>query len=71
MSKLDHTMCDSCWEKKQPNREPVRLTISLKPLPCCFCGEPTQSGIFVRAHPTVVKCRGKGKYHEEWHDDKN
>jgi len=66
MSQWNHAMCDPCWEKKQGPRKPVRLTLEMKPLLCCFCGEPTQSGIFVRANPKTVKCRGKGKYHEEW-----
>lgn len=44
-----HSMCETCWAKREPERVPVRL-VDKEFLKCCFCGEPHNSGIFVREH---------------------
>lgn len=60
-----HRMCDRCWDamRRAERGEPIRLwRDTLRP--CCYCGEPTDSGIYVRAQPTTVKCQGLGPEHE-------
>jgi hypothetical protein len=63
MSKWAHIICDDCWEARH-KKVPFRA-VDQKTWPCCFCGEPTQSGIFVREDPQTVKCKGSGDYHDE------
>ena len=33
--------------------------------PCCFCGRPQQSGIFIRENPEALMCKGEGVVHAE------
>jgi hypothetical protein len=52
----NHSICDPCWDKKFPNRVPVRGNFKLGALDirgfvtasgtCCFCGKAHCSGIF-------------------------
>ena len=61
MSKWTHAVCRQCWSERNPGREPVRVSeayLDEKAEPCCFCGRPQQSGIFVRAAPDQVMCKG-------------
>ncbi len=55
MSNWTHIICDDCWIKKFPDREPVRLK-TVEALICCFCGNPTISSIYVRHDPKELKC---------------
>jgi hypothetical protein len=52
-------MCDTCWEDRNPDREPVRVThnLSYKAEICAWCGQPTAGGIYVRQDPTRVRRR--------------
>ncbi len=52
----NHAVCDACWEKKVPGRDPVRIVEATKEV-CCLCGADTQSGIWVRANPANMSCR--------------
>jgi hypothetical protein len=57
MSTWTHSICSGCWNKKNPSREPVRM----KGAPiekCCYCGQPTSMGIFIRESPETVPCKG-------------
>lgn len=48
----NHQQCYPCWFHKWGlTREPVRFKHGSTPQPCCFCGRPTASGIFIRARP--------------------
>lgn len=66
MSFSTHTICDACWAMRvaaagQPGREPVRAKPGVFPqeMPaCCYCGQPTSSGIFVRDNDRGPKCEG-------------
>lgn len=59
-----HAICASCWAALHPDREPIRVTDA--PLDtCCYCGNPSTSGIYVRADPTTTPCHGAGALHEE------
>lgn len=60
MSKWNHSICDRCWEKKEPNREPVRVVDAEREL-CCYCGFSHKSGIYVRADPNTLRCKGVHK----------
>lgn len=41
------TVCDECWERRNPGREPVRLVDPKRDV-CAFCEKWTESGIRVR-----------------------
>lgn len=58
-SRWNHSICDDCWDKLNPGREPSRLFDG--PEVCCFCGETHNSGILVRRHPDThdLKCKGE------------
>lgn len=61
MSNWTHAICDDCYAKREPGREPVRL-VNRELEHCCFCGDQTLSGIYYRHAPSVTPlCRG----HEE------
>lgn len=48
-----HSSCRACFNKNFPNRSPhtiVKAAIET----CCFCGEPTDEGIYTRADPSIV-----------------
>jgi len=47
-----HLMCDRCWDRIAGPRVAVRVHDG-ELSPCCFCGEATASGIYVRADPKV------------------
>lgn len=53
----DHAICDGCWKKREPGRDPVRLKL-MQCETCCFCGSPTVDGIFVREDPQKALCHG-------------
>ncbi len=61
MSRWNHSICEECWNKRHPDREPVRIREEYrdeKPIPCCYCSRPHQSGIYVRDDPATLSCRG-------------
>lgn len=48
-----HNICEDCWNKREPNREAIKL--KLQPVEiCCFCGTENFAGIFVREHEDKV-----------------
>lgn len=46
-------ICDECWEKESPDREPARFRDAKREI-CCLCGEEHESGIYVRKDPKTV-----------------
>lgn len=53
--RYDHPQCGRCWfEEWGIGKMPARVPRPLR-LTCCFCGGPTQGGIFTRADPTSFK----------------
>jgi hypothetical protein len=42
--------CDSCWTDRNPDREAVRLKEPKKET-CVYCGQETESGVYVRIDP--------------------
>ncbi len=61
MSRWNHSLCDECWDKREPTRKPLRVLDSQ----CCQCGTQHKSGIFVRADPDAMPCKGEGDEHAE------
>jgi hypothetical protein len=59
---LNHLLCEACW-KRGCSEEPDR--VDSPEGPCCMCGEPTRSGIFVRELPALMRCQGRGVVHAE------
>ena len=58
MSAWTHTICRPCWDKLNPDREPVRVK-NAQTEPCCYCGNETFSGIYVRKDPDELPlCKG-------------
>lgn len=55
-----HPICDPCWLLREPHRNPYRVTDRYRETePCCFCGDPTHSGIYVHDNPNILPlCRG-------------
>ncbi len=60
MSTWTHAICLACWNEKFSNRgEPFMMVPSEVEI-CCFCGEHTSDGIYVRVNPgTVSFCQHK------------
>ena len=57
-SSWTHAICDACWRRRNPDRHPVRAVLGAEELRCCFCGDWTETGIFVRHAPEELRCRG-------------
>ena len=58
----NHSICEKCWNEKNPDREPIRIREEFrdeKPEACCFCSSPHNSGIYVRQDPNLTACRGQ------------
>jgi hypothetical protein len=52
-----HAQCEDCWAKAHPEgRVPVRIRDTAHPEECCFCGNATTAGIFVRHDPRDLSC---------------
>jgi hypothetical protein len=60
MSPFTHALCEACYEWLEPGREPVMITPPEQET-CCWCGKPTTSGIYYRAEPERMVCKGKHK----------
>jgi hypothetical protein len=53
------SICYDCWDKREPNRIPVRIRFSDDEFPdyveiCCDCGRKTIDGIFIKDDPNKV-----------------
>ena len=63
--KFTHSICVKCWNRMKPSFHtteqgggPIEI--------CCFCGEETREGIYVRAAPEEP-----GHCPEEWPEDEH
>jgi hypothetical protein len=55
-SDWNHNICNECWNKLHPGVQPHRVKLRKGiALLCCWCGFPTQSGIYVREDPAVMR----------------
>ncbi len=66
MSRWTHASCHPCYEETHPAREAV-IVLPLEEEECCFCGDMTESGIYVRWDPTSSKlqCAGVAGTHAQ------
>jgi len=67
VSKWNHAICQNCWNARHPVGIPYRIReefLDETAEPCCFCGKPQQSGIYVRENPNGTACKGLGVVHE-------
>lgn len=49
------SICVDCSDERNPERKAVALVDTHRnEETCCYCGEPTTSGIYVRADPSTV-----------------
>lgn len=62
MSGWTHLSCKTCWNKSNPDRVVAvddQSSAEDGGEPCCFCGEWTTSGIYVRRNPEALECKGE------------
>ena len=52
-----HPICQPCWDRNFPGREPIIVTFT-DPELCCFCREREAEGIYVRHDPAELECGG-------------
>jgi len=56
MSNWTHAICVDCWNERNPNRQAVDIIDELAEREtCCYCGNETTDGIYVRANPSEPK----------------
>lgn len=66
MSPWAHLICEPDYVSHYPLRpQPPRVGTGGTPEPCCFCGEPTTSGIYVRHDPNLLPCRAQSAAHHQ------
>jgi len=58
MGAWTHNICTTCWDELHPDEEPARMKKSATQT-CCFCGNRTHDGIFIRHDPVNLKCKGE------------
>jgi hypothetical protein len=71
MSKWTHSICAKCWNERNPDSQAVVIREEYRDEqsePCCVCGTLHQSGIYQRADPTTLQCKGEGIVHAEKYD---
>lgn len=66
MAEWVHTICYSCWNIREGHSVPHRM-IEENQEECCFCGDLTSSGIYVRHDPTSLNLRCKGDHSQPIH----
>lgn len=72
-SKWNHAICGVCWLSEGPRRAMgLRLPAPAPALaqdsaskPCCYCGNETTAGIFVRVAPAAMPCAGTRGIHAD------
>ncbi len=59
-----HSICSKCWSKTHPHVLPVTV-IDGEERTCCFCGDTTSAGIFLRHDPSDSELMCKGEHNDE------
>lgn len=57
MSRFNHSLCDRCWTELEPDRQAVKIREPSTET-CCQCGDEHKSGIYYRANPDLMPCKG-------------
>ncbi len=64
MSRWTHSICEDCWNEREP-LEPVRLKPEIRQAEsCCYCGQTHTSGIYIRDNWAFTRCRGETGIHK-------
>lgn len=58
-----HSICKTCWDTSNPNREPLVLTRPIGEV-CCLCGNESEAGIYLRIDPDDPRLVCKGDHNE-------
>lgn len=53
MSEGTHPMCQRCWRRLNDDRRPAAWLDAQRER-CCWCGDPTDDGIYVREDPRLL-----------------
>jgi hypothetical protein len=65
VSNWTHRICEECWIKRNPERDPVAHRDAYDGT-CCVCGVLAPApAIFFPADPKSLKCKGEGPEHED------
>lgn len=46
-------ICLRCWNEKNPDRQAHKL-LEVEQEICCYCGDTTKDGIYIRVDPRTV-----------------
>ena len=57
MSQWTHSICEDCWDKKNPTKLADRHGPGDDDI-CCFCQKKHNSGIYIRENPDNLTCKG-------------
>lgn len=66
MSLWNHQMCGECWIEREvksdiaASHRVIRCPVLLLDVPagvCCFCGQRTRIGLFIRHDPKELSCK--------------
>ncbi|HWF03419.1 MAG TPA: hypothetical protein VHA06_07020 [Candidatus Angelobacter sp.] len=61
MSRWLHSICQQCWDRRNPGRQAVKMREEYRDEKadiCCFCGKSHGSGISLREDPAKTICQG-------------
>jgi hypothetical protein len=54
MSDWTQAVCTSCWNERNPDKAHIDVFGLTGAEMCCWCGNDTTSGIYVRVDPATV-----------------
>ena len=50
-----HPICRPCWDEHKPGQVPAAIAWDIRARErCCWCGDETRHGIYVRADPAPL-----------------
>lgn len=58
MGRWTHPQCPDCWLKERGNTAPMMMHNAPQET-CCWCGQSTREGIYVRHDPALLRCDGE------------
>lgn len=56
-SRFTHAICGKCWAARNNGIIPHQL-VDAASVACCYCGNETTEGIYIREAPEKVPCGG-------------
>jgi hypothetical protein len=61
---MQHLACTTCWSKQNGKQPGSRFT-DVAPMPCCFCGDQTTTGVFVVTNARDPNERIRPRCHDD------